>query len=311
MLFLAQAAFLLRNSIGRKRRLVMIQFAGYHSFLPCLWARIFGWKSVIVAGGTDCVAFPSLKYGNFQNPLLALFTRLSYRLCHTVSAVHECLFFREDHYGNSSESRQGILQFIPEARFRKNVIFNGFNSRIFRIEQAWESRAEHSFLSISADLTDPVRMRLKGTDMVLKLAEQMPGARFTLVGCRQNPDFPVPSNVQLLPPVPNEQLPEICNQHRFYLQLSLSEGFPNALCEAMACGCIPIVSEVASMPFITEETGGIAGKRNISSILNAVKEAEEKARIPGHSERISEGIKQRFSWEKRQTQLLKLIEETA
>jgi glycosyltransferase involved in cell wall biosynthesis len=311
LLFLRQLLFLVRHTFYRRNFLVMAQFAGYHSLLPCFWSRLFGWKSIIVAGGADCVAFPSLKYGNFQNRLLAVFTRLSYRLCHTVSAVHDCLFLREDHYGEPSESRQGILHFMPEAKFQKNVIYNGFDTQRFRILLPWEERPQLSFLSISADLTDPVRMKLKGSDQVLELAELMPEASFTLVGCREAPSFPLPPNVRLLPPVDNRDLPEICNRHRFYLQLSLSEGFPNALCEAMACGCIPVVSEVASMPFILDGSGGIAKKRDVASIRDAVREAEEKAQSPGCAEHISRSIQARFSWERRQNALWNLIEETA
>jgi glycosyltransferase involved in cell wall biosynthesis len=311
LLFFRQILFLLKYGLQPRRSMVMVQFAGYHSFLPCLWAKLTGMKSVVVVGGTDCVAFPSLGYGHFQNPLLGLFTRWSYQLCHVVSAVHNCLFLRQDHYNGEAESQQGILHFLPDAAFRKNVIFNGFDTERFSISRTWEERPELSFLSISVSLTDPVRMKLKGIDMVLALAASMPEARFTLVGSEHSPGQEVPSNVQLLPLVPNQELPGICNEHRFYLQLSLSEGFPNALCEAMACGCIPVVSAVASMPEIVGDLGGIAGQRNLRSIQAAVAEAIDKSAQPGHSEKIAARIAHRYSWENRRNQLIALIEETA
>ena len=310
-MFLTQFWFLLRQIPERKRMLIMVQFAGYHSFLPCMWARFTGMKSIVVAGGTDCVAFPSLKYGNFQNPSLALFTRWTYQLCHVVSAVHEGLFYRKDQYYSEAESEQGILQFLPEADFQKSVIFNGFDTVKFRLDKPWQERPELSFLSISASLTDPVRMKLKGIDMVLRLAETMPQASFTLVGSESNENLKIQPNVKIIPRVANEELAAICNRHQYYLQLSISEGFPNALCEAMACACIPIVSAVASMPEISAGFGGIARQRNIASVLQAVEEAIIKSADPELPARISQSVELRYSWERRKEGLLKLIEEIA
>jgi glycosyltransferase involved in cell wall biosynthesis len=311
LLFFLQILFILQQGAFSKKNIIMVQFAGYHSFVPCLWAKIFGLKSIIIVGGTDCVSFPSLGYGHFHKKMLARFTRWSYQLCNVVSAVHESLFYREDHYYLEKESKQGILHFFPKARFRKNVIFNGFDTELFRIINPWDSRREGSYLSISASLTDSVRMKLKGIDMVLELAATMPEASFTLIGSSGNVPEKLPANVQLLPYVPNKELPKLYNQHRYYLQLSISEGFPNALCEAMACGCIPIVSAVASMPEITGQSGGIAQKRNLKEILEAAEDAKKKSFTPDWAESVSKRVTENYSWEKRQKGLLHLIEEIA
>lgn len=310
LLFLKQFFFLASRKMTKKKTLVMVQFAGYHSFLPCLWTQLTGRKSIVVVGGTDCVAFPSLRYGHFQNPLLAPFTRWTYQLCHTVSAVHGSLFYRNNLFAGEKECEQGILHFMPEAGFERNVIFNGFDTQKFSIKTDWKQRPELSFISISASLTDPVRMKLKGIDLVLKLAEKLTDASFTLVGAGAEVPENLPANVQVLPYISNAELPVLYNQHRFYLQLSLSEGFPNALCEAMACGCIPVVSEVASMPEITGDLGGIAKERSIDSVLAAVGAAIGKSSAPDLPERVADSISDRYSWENRKQKLLELISKT-
>ena len=59
----------------------------------------------------------------------------------------------------------------------------------------------------------------------------------------------------------------------FYLQLSLSEGFPNALCEAMLCGCIPIVSDVSSMPGIVADKGLVVKHRRVDDVVAVLEQA--------------------------------------
>src|SRR5690606_39307412 len=49
-----------------------------------------------------------------------------------------------------------------------------------------------------------------------------------------------PENVTIVGPRPREALPAEYGAASVYLQLSRSEGLPNVLCEAMACGCIPV-----------------------------------------------------------------------
>ena len=311
LLFFSQLAFLIRHFPHGNKVVLMTQFAGYHSFIPCLWGWLMGCPSLIVAGGTDCVAFPSLKYGHFQNRLLAIFTRASYRLVNTVSAVHKSLFYRNNPYAGPEENQQGIRYFMPDARFKENEIPNGFDTRLFRVILPWEQRPKASFISIAVALDDSIRVRLKGIDLVLDLAKALPDAQFTLVGVQNAAQFKVPSNAKLLPYQDNAGLHHWYNHCRYYLQLSLSEGFPNALCEAMASGCFPIVSEVASMPEIVGENGLRLPERNAGMLTEMVKELLERSETEtaSRARQAADSIVSRYSWENRRLALIRLIRE--
>jgi glycosyltransferase involved in cell wall biosynthesis len=51
---------------------------------------------------------------------------------------------------------------------------------------------------------------------------------------------------------------------QFYIQISNTEGFGVAVCEAMLCECVPIVSNVNYLPTIVAETGFVLKKRSVT-----------------------------------------------
>ena len=86
-LLIKQKLFILRHLFSTK--LYVAQFAGYHGYLPELFARLTGNNFLVIAGGTDCVSFPAIGYGNFNKKLLGYFTKLSFKLATHVSPKHE------------------------------------------------------------------------------------------------------------------------------------------------------------------------------------------------------------------------------
>jgi glycosyltransferase involved in cell wall biosynthesis len=108
-----------------------------------------------------------------------------------------------------------------------------------------------------------------------------------------------------LPPVKNESLAELFNTQEYYMQLSMAEGFPNALCEAMLCGCTPIVSAVFSMPEIVGDVGYILTHRDTLQ-LDCLMEKVLKSG-PMDPSTVRSQISERYSIQVRAEKLRKLI----
>jgi glycosyltransferase involved in cell wall biosynthesis len=281
--FLSQILFLL--TAGWKADIFIIQFSGYHAFLPTLFARITGKKSVIISGGTDCVSFPGIDYGYFNKPILKTFTKWSYQLCHHILPKHESLWYCDYHYDTNEPSKQGIKAFIPNLKIPHTIITNGYDSEQWPLLKL--ERKKNSFITLSGAFEYPFQVQLKGIDLILAIAPHFPDCTFTIAGVPSTVNLNIHSNnIIILPPIHHGQLPALFNTYEYYLQLSMAEGFPNALCEAMLCGCTPIVSDVFSMREIIKNEENLLHTRNhdqlvrlIQRNLNHISETPEVIRI--------------------------------
>src|SRR5690606_24180716 len=109
------------------------------------------------------------------------------------------------------------------------VIHNGFDASYWCDQHS--ARMTYSFATVAMGISRKNRAAVKGIDLILEMARQYPHYQFTLIG---DPEFSCQlSNVKIMGKLTSDELRNLLNQHQFYLQLSISEGFPNALAEAM------------------------------------------------------------------------------
>jgi glycosyltransferase involved in cell wall biosynthesis len=285
-----------------KTKGTLIYFGGYHSLIPVIWAKIFKVKSVIIVGGTDAVSFPEINYGNFRKPILAWFTKKSYQWCSIIAPVHKTLAFTDYQYFN--KSKQGVLAYVPSVHPKIKAINNGYRPWLW--SRLNRTRKPKSFLTVSLTLGYAYFKR-KGIDLILEAAKNFPECSFTIVGA-DNPEIMklAPPNVSWLAPVPLEELNEIYNQHQFYLQLSICEGLPNSLCEAMLCGCVPIGSSAMSIPEIIGDAGFVVAKRDLNLLYNTIYQALSSD-IENLSEKATNRIITNYHFDKRKFELLEVF----
>jgi glycosyltransferase involved in cell wall biosynthesis len=304
--FLKQFFFLVKNVPSSKA--IICHFAGYSSFLPSLISKLFHKKCLIIVAGNDGSKFPDFKYGNYTKKLFGFVTGTSLRFASHILPVHESLYFQNYSYYDGGKPAQGYSFFFPKA---KNVpytpVYYGYDSSVFTILPA-VVRKRNTYLTIG-NLSDPYSFIRKGYDLIIELAFKRPDCDFTLIGWDGVSALTVPKNVVLLPYMPQNEIIEQFNLHQFYLQLSVMEGFPNALAESMLCGCIPIGSNVSGIPYIIQDSGFILRERNIHLLSNLIDEIKSKseAELTTLSQKARNRVAAEFTYQNRKEKIIQII----
>ena len=284
---------------------VVVRFGGYHALLPLLFARLFNKPSILIIGGTEAHYFPAIHYGSSTNKLYGWATGMSLRLARHLAPVDESLIEHAYRYDPDFPGMQGIRNLYPEVHTPFTVIHNGYDAEAFHIIES-NRRKPRSFLTV-ANAAKGFEYYLKGIDLILELAGHFPDCTFTIAGNPSNRiDAARYPNVILAGKIEYHKLVELYNSHEFYLQLSVAEGFPNTLCEAMLCGCIPIGSDVFSIPKIIGDTGYVLKHRNSAELKRLIDAAldADRQELPVKARKK---IVENYSLNRREKELLELI----
>jgi len=218
---------------------VFIWFGDYHSLLPVFFARLFHKKSSVVIGGYDVSTLSEYQYGSFSHPIRSFFTRNTFRYVGRCYPVAEAL-------------RKKLLLINPNAK--AETLATSVDPNLFNFS---EYKRKKRVITVSGT-ENQQRIMVKGLDRFRELAIHLPEYEFFIIGASEQVKTlfePMPSNLKLLPPQPFEQMTQYYQSSSFYAQLSRSEGLPNALCEAMLCGCIPVGTDVGDIRVTIGNTG--------------------------------------------------------
>jgi glycosyltransferase involved in cell wall biosynthesis len=255
---------------ARKTSMYICKFPGYLSLLPVIFGKIRRLPVLLIAAGTESASIPAIGYGNFNKRLLGHATSFSFRGATHITPVHRSLMRQEYTYIATEHKEQGIYHFCKGLKTPFTEIFYGFDSG--KWQPSTQKRLPASIATIASGFDQEVVFLRKGIDLIFAAARNVPEFTFTVIGAA-NPAMlkDVPSNVRLLPKMDQKSLSEILQTHEYYAQISMFEGFPNSLCEAMLCGCVPIGSNVSAIPEIIDKTGFVLRKKSVEDLVSMIR----------------------------------------
>ncbi len=297
--FVRQAWLLFK--LSRKEVLWVTQSAGHLSLLPVLASRILPVKTLPIIIGTDGANLPEIDYGHFRKRLLRFSLAVSIRGADGIAPVHRSLERSDYTFMDVKHPKQGFRSFVDGVTCEVREIVNGYRAALWGCDLPFPQRKGQFLTVFQASWAMPAKR--KGLDLLIDVALAHPEWVITLVG--SIPDgWPCPPNLKVVSNVDQPLLRAIYNDHQVYVQASAFEGFPNALCEAMACGCFPVGSNVAGIPDIIEDDGLLFARRDAELLAQTMKNALLRIEAgAADAQHISDHLFERFPFERRKREL--------
>lgn len=271
-----QFVFLLFNL--RKFNFVFIWFADTHAFGPVLFGNLLKIKSAVVIGGFDAVSLPEIKYGLYcSNQIRQFLGKYAVKHASYLLPVDESLIENTNYFADPAGKGLpvGVKKFVPGIKGKIVVVPTGYDTDFWQPTKGVVRKK--SVVTVAA-ITNWQRWYLKGCDFLSQIASKMPETEFYIYGISNSmfeelQKIALPDNLYLNGLVSTEKLPAIYSAHQIYAQLSLSEGLPNVLCEAILCGCIPIGSNVNGIPRVINEEKLIVYKKDVEEAVKVIHRA--------------------------------------
>lgn len=269
-------------------------FASGHSFLSVLLSKIMGKRSIVVAGGYDVAFAPEIGYGQYtlgwHKRKYADFALKNADLVLAVSDFTET---------------EAMAHVKPK---NIEVIYNAIDTGKFRPASGNKERTrEDLVLTVASGLKNVIK--LKGLDIFVQAAAHLPDAKFIVLGL-SNDDrdtlkgIQSTNNIELHGYVNQEELISYYQRAKVYCQLSYRESFGIALAEAMACGCVPVVTKRGALLEVVDDVGFSVSYGDLESTVSSIK----RALRDNNDTRARERIEDRFSQKIRERKLRYAIE---
>ncbi|HSJ69240.1 MAG TPA: glycosyltransferase family 4 protein [Anditalea sp.] len=284
--------------------LIVVSFGGYWAFWPSILGRLIAKPTYIILHGTDCASIPELHYGSLRIALLKWICGESYQYASSLLPVSESLVMHQnDYYRSTPPFKQGFKYFFPEVKTQYSCIPNGFDTEFWQ-KDANIKKEPNSFLAVLSTS----QFILKGGDIILQIASRFPECSFYFAGLQQPGHLKaIPDNVHFLGKLNALELRNLYSKSQFYFQMSIFEGFGCALCEAMLCECIPIVSKVNFLPYIIGDYGYILDKRDDKLLVDTIHQALKADNNINKGIAAREHIRELFPLENRREKILAVL----
>lgn len=264
-------------------------FAEYPAFWTVKLSKIFNKKSIVVIGGFEVAKIPEIGYGSMLNPKSAHVVKYILNNADKIIVVDDGL-------------KNNAIEYTGTKGDNIITVPTGYDYRIFK------PNGEKETLVLSVCSGDNwQRVKLKGLDTFVESAKLLKDIKFIIIGIQGNGlkslQKIAPPNVKFVNQMPTNELLPYYQKAKVYCQLSMREGLPNAICEAMLCECVPVGTDVQGIRTAIGDTGFYAPYGDVNATVAAIKKAIKSNKGKLARERIIN----RFPIDKREIELKELI----
>ncbi len=263
-------------------------FAGWHSAFAIHYAKKYKKKSIVVAGGYDAAYVPEINYGAFTNLKEKIAARYVLKNADLVLAV-------------SKFTKNEILKKIKPIKIK--LVYNSVDVEKFKPY----GKKEDIIITIGEEI------KLKGLETFAKASNKLLGYKFVIIGKKEktalfklkkeNPDIILTGKLS------HSDVLKWHQKAKIYCQLSYIESFGIGVAEAMACECIPIVTNRGGLPEVVGGTGFYVPYGDEKATAEAIKKALTNS--DGLGKKARTRIEEKFSLKEREKVLKNLIEKIA
>lgn len=268
---------------------VLCWFASWHAVLPLLLARLLRRPGLVVVGGYDVAALPEIGYGlQLGGPARAL-SRLALHAAIRVLPFSRAAFLEAQRNAGVPIAKLVLIPLgIPDAGPLPEV-----------------PRA----IALTVGRVDAANLERKGLLDFARASRFLPEREVVIAGeiadegaARTLREAGGPG-LRLTGRVSDQELRQLYARAVAYVQLSRHEGFGLAVGEAMAAGCVPIVTRVGSLPELVGEVGEyVATPEEAASAVRRAALAGGELR-----ERIAARVRDQFPLVRREDALHALV----
>jgi glycosyltransferase involved in cell wall biosynthesis len=266
-------------------------FAERHASKAVTLSRWFGKRSIVVVGGYEVAKVPEIEYGSLLDPKDEKVVRRIIEHADRVIPVDESL----KRYAMENLGVDGSnIEAVP----------TGYDPERF------SPKGPKSDVVLTAGNLERSVIRRKGLDTFIEAARLLPDIKFVIAG-RVGDDAGealrsgAPPNVEFTGYLSHDELIGQYQRAKVYCQLSRFEGLPNALCESMLCGCVPVGTEYCGIPTAIGDAGFYVPYGD----AKATSEAISKAIGSGMGDRARARIVNEFPISRRGKTIRRMIHE--
>lgn len=239
---------------------LLVWFAGRHAPAAMALGRWVRIPIALIVGGYEAAWIPEISYGVPPRSMRAHVLRRLLRMADLVLPV-------------SDVTERGLEALGAGVERSTRRVYNAIDTGVFKFDAGSPRRGVLCVGSFNRET-----LAVKGWRLFWKVAAHFPDVPFVAVGPatdRAGREFVSdrPPNLTWLGESTGEPLLRQFQMARVYFQGSVHESFGVAVAEAMACGCIPVLSRRGALPEVAGDAAIYMDDLTAESAQAAVREA--------------------------------------